>query len=92
MRGVHDETSDENERFRLDVLDDKRVGPAGGAAVDVSDDKLLILASQDSRQTVGRIRLGQVVAELRRQSCNLARIRQAGKPNRDKCHGHSSDM
>jgi hypothetical protein len=74
MDFVDDQSTDQGERFRVHVLDEDDVGPPDGTAVEVCDEKALIVAGQDSRQAGRRVAFRQVITELSRQLRNLAGI------------------
>lgn len=50
---INDETADNDEGIRLDVLGEQHMDPSDGALLMVGDEELLVRASQQSREAVG---------------------------------------
>src|SRR5262245_30749358 len=86
MVAIDDQAADQDECFGVDVLRHYGMHPADGTFVEVRDKELLIVSDQDSRQTVRGVRFREVVAKLRCQLSDVARVRRAGKSYRDGSH------
>ena len=71
---VDDETADEDERFRLEILRENRVNPSDDNAVDLGDEDALIDAREDPPNSLRGFRRAQVVAELIAEFGDLAGI------------------
>jgi hypothetical protein len=64
MVSVHDEAADQHEGFCIDVFREYDMGPRNCAAVNIRNEKLLIVPAENPRQAIGGVPLREVVAEL----------------------------